>query len=77
MLEKFLDDDSDMHRLHLTAEQMSRQYSVEDSRKRSLARHSRPQAQAPHEEAADRQGLEGEGEEVGYPFEWSCFKYHN
>jgi len=38
VLEKFLDDDTDMHRLHLTAEEMARQNSQFDDlrRKRSL-----------------------------------------
>ena len=37
VLEKFLDDDNDMHRLHLTAEEMARQNSqFEDTRKRGL-----------------------------------------
>ena len=65
VLEKFLDDDNDMHRLHLTAEGMARQSSLDDTRKHTHKPNSPGKSKAgpapvpEHEEAADRQGVEG------------------
>ena len=71
VLEKFLNDDSDMHRLHLTAEEMARHYSVDDFGKRTAKVHAPSsedgtqagaggRAAATHEAAADRQGLDSD-----------------
>jgi hypothetical protein len=70
VLDRFLNDDNDMHRLNLTAEEMSRQFSLAEGRARSKARmasHGQDlgsTAAAEHEAAADRQGIDGAGPRV-------------
>ena len=62
-----------MHRLHLTAEEMARQHQnnlSHDSHRQELERQEERQRsggrpRAPHEEAADRQGLDAEPRGAG------------